>query len=294
MAANTLSSLTQFFLFAEPMLCLAGLFAIYHRRQLKAYWFLGSFLGFRAFTDIYLGILVLFSTHHMVERHLLYKIYFYSYWSTYTVAAILGFAMIYGLYNLAMAPLPGLQRLGRLMFRWAAGIALALAGAMALGPHVTGIQYAISFVSQLQQTQSVLTLCMLFFVCLAVRPMGLSHRSKIFGVSIGLGVLATNDLVASAWLSHMHILASKVTVIGDFAAVVALLIWTGYFAIPEPKRRMVMLPTTSPFLRWNQISAALNDAPGFVALGEVTMDMFAPAEVEIMHRASAKMTSISA
>jgi hypothetical protein len=52
---------------------------------------------------------------------------------------------------------------------------------------------------------------------------------------------------------------------------------------------MIVLPTTSPFLRWNQISMALGDAPGFVALGPITPDMFAPAELEVMRRASAKM-----
>ena len=85
-------------------------------------------------------------------------------------------------------------------------------------------------------------------------------------------------------------MSSVVNVIGGFAAIAALLIWTGYFAIPEPKRRMIMLPTTSPFLRWNEISAILNDSPGFVTLGEVTEDLLAPAEAEIMHRAAMKMS----
>ena len=73
------------------------------------------------------------------------------------------------------------------------------------------------------------------------------------------------------------------------AICLSLSIWTVYFILPDPKRRLIVLPTTSPFLRWNQISAALGDEPGFVALGVVTQDMFAPAEVEIMRRASAKM-----
>jgi len=65
--------------------------------------------------------------------------------------------------------------------------------------------------------------------------------------------------------------------------------WTAYFAIPEPRRRLIVLPTTSPFLRWNQISQALGDDPGFVAVGGVPPDLFAPAELEVMRRASIKM-----
>jgi hypothetical protein len=67
--------------------------------------------------------------------------------------------------------------------------------------------------------------------------------------------------------------------------------WTAYFAIPEPKRRIIVLPTTSPFLRWNQISQALGDSPGFVAVGGVPPELFAPAELEVMRRASLKMVT---
>ena len=45
----------------------------------------------------------------------------------------------------------------------------------------------VAVVSQLQRTQSILTLCLLLFVCFAIRPMGLSYSSRIFGVSLGLG-----------------------------------------------------------------------------------------------------------
>ena len=78
-------------------------------------------------------------------------------------------------------------------------------------------------------------------------------------------------------------------IVNGVSICVTLGIWTTYFAIPEPKRRMIVLPTTSPFLRWNQISLALGDEPGFVAVGNVTPEMFAPAEVEVMRRATLKM-----
>lgn len=281
-------SLIQFFMYLEPLACVCVLFVMAYRGQLSRYRFLAAFLFLRGFSHGALSLLLQFGGKH-IEKHLGYQIYFYTYWLSYAVEALLGFAIIYSLYHLAMAPLKGLQRLGTIMFRWAAGIAVALATTSALGPHVTQIKFVMRFVTQLQQTQSILTLSMLLFVCLAIRPMGLSYRSRIFGVSLGLGVLATADLVASAWLPHAKSLYSLFNVLNGISICVALGIWTAYFALPEPKRRMIILPTTAPFLRWNQISAALGDAPGFVAIGEVTPDMFAPAEVEIMQRASLKM-----
>jgi hypothetical protein len=175
------------------------------------------------------------------------------------------------------------------MFRWAGGIAVAIAFTMALGPHTTSTKFLEQAVGRLQETQSVLTLCMLLFVCLAIRPMGLSYGSKIFGVCLGLGTMAASDLAGVAWLQQFHEMYSLYNVINGVAICVTLAIWTAYFAVPEPKRRMIVLPTTSPFLRWNQISLALGDEPGFVAVGEFSPDMFAPAEVEVMRRASMKM-----
>src|SRR5260370_36998822 len=119
--------------------------------------------------------------------------------------------------------------------------------------------------------------------------MGLTYQSRIFGVSLGLGIMATVCLVDSAWLSHNKELFSLLNIITGCAACLTFFIWSAYFALPEPKRRIIVLPTTSPFLRWNQISMALGDDPGFLAVGGVPPAIFAPAEIEIMRRASAKM-----
>jgi hypothetical protein len=108
---------------------------------------------------------------------------------------------------------------------------------------------------------------------------------------LGLGFMATNDLVQSAWLAFNPNMATACSLINGVVICVILAIWTAYFALPEPKRRIIVLPTTSPFLRWNQISQALGDSPGFVAVGGVPPELFAPAELEVMRRASLKMVT---
>ncbi len=276
-------------MYLEPLACVIALGIMFWRRLLIQYRPLSLLLAVRlTFFFIAAPMFYVCRRHPELERSI-YHVYFYVYWLTYAVEAVLGFFIIFRVYSLAMAPLQGLERLGRLMFRWAGGIAIAMAVTTATGPHVSANTLMMRAVTEFQQTQSVLTLCMLLFVCLAIRPMGLSHRSKIFGVCLGLGVMATSDLVGSAWLSHMKSLYSAYNIINAVAILLGIVIWAGYFVVPEPKRRMIVLPTTSPFLRWNQISAALGDAPGYVAVGEVTPDMFAPAEVEIMRRATIKM-----
>ena len=262
------------------------------RKSLLTYKYLSAFMATRVITYAAMAPFIFHRHTFGLSDHHSYLIFFSLYWIGWGIEACLALGIIFSVYKLAMAPLKGLQGLGMMMFRWAAGISVAVALTIAFGPHVSTFDYFIRAITQLQQTQSVLTLCMLLFVCLAIHPMGLTYRSRIFGVSLGLGILAATDLVQSAWIANNPAdMYSVCSMVRAMVSVCTLLLWSGYFAFPEPKRRMIVLPTTSPFLRWNQISQVLGDEPGFVALGEVGLDMFAPAEIEVMRRASSKMNN---
>ncbi len=277
--------------YLEPILCAMVLTLLVRSKEAKSYLNLIALLSVKIISSaICLPVLYLASSsRHILEKHLAYQIYFYAYWMSYALEAILSLLVIYSIFKLAMAPLKGLQTLGILVFRWVAVISIAVAMGVALSPHLAGVKFMVAMITQLQQTSSILTLCLLLFVCFAIRPMGLSHRSRIFGVSFGLGFLATTNLVQSAWLSHSSDMRAAFSIVNGVAICLTLGIWSAYFAFPEPKRRLIVLPTTSPFLRWNQISMALGDEPGFVAVGGIPPELFAPAELEVMRRASAKM-----
>lgn len=272
--------------YLEPLLCLAATILLIRSKVAREYIYLLALLLIRSASD-----LVLLSVIHLhtISDALCYRIYFYTYWGSYAAEAILSLLVIYSIFKLSMAPLQGLQSLGMLIFRWVAVISVAVSVGVAIVPQHTGMEFLVGLVSQVQQTSSVLTLCLLLFVCFAIRPMGLSHRSRIFGVSLGLGIIAAVSLVDAAWLSHSRNMQSTINVINGLAMCATLCIWATYFALPEPKRRLIVLPTTSPFLRWNQISQALGDDPGYVAVGGIAPELFAPAEIEIMKRASAMM-----
>jgi hypothetical protein len=276
--------------YLEPVLCLLLIVALIRSGSARKYLFLTALLSVRFVSSLVCLVLLHFCGNG-IERHLAYQIYFYVYWSSYAAESVLSLLVIYSIFKLAMAPLKGLQTLGMLVFRWVAAISIAVAIGVALTPHLSGVKFMVSMVTQLQQTSSILTLCLLLFVCFAIRPMGLSYRSRIFGVSLGLGLMATVSLVDSAWLSHNSNMYSTINIINGVVMCLTLCTWSAYFAFPEPKRRLIVLPTTSPFLRWNQISMALGDEPGYVAVGGIPPELFAPAELEVMRRASAKMPS---
>ena len=288
---------TQFFnslAYFEVLFCLAVLCAITLKKQWPEYWSLGAFLATRFLSDVIL-IPLLYLKHERVNGHSTasavsaYIAYFYVYWISFALESVLALIVVYGVFRLAMAPLKGLQQLGMLVFRWAASISVVVSLGSAFAPDMTRTKYLIAAISQLQRTQSILTLCLLVFVCFAIIPMGLNYGSRIFGVSLGLGILATNDLVQSAWLTLNPGMHTARNLVNGVVICVVLATWTAYFALPEPKRRLIVLPTTSPFLRWNQISQVLGDNPGFVAVGGMPPELFAPAELEVMQRASRKM-----
>ena len=276
--------------YLEVVLCLATLGLLIAKKQWSDYSWLCFFLAVRAGSDIVLTYLHNFAVH-AIGVHAAYQYYFYVYWFSFAIESVLNLLVVYGVFKLSMAPLKGLQTLGMLVFKWAAGISIAVALGSAFRPdgNMTGLRYLMDAVSQMQRTQSILTLCLLLFVCFAIRPMGLSYASRIFGVGLGLGVMSANDLVQSAWLTFHPKMGTAYSLINGVVFCAILATWSLYFALPEPKRRIIVLPTTSPFLRWNQISQALGDDPGFVAVGGVPPEVFAPAELEVMRRASAKM-----
>lgn len=273
----------------ELAACALTLLALLYRRQFRAYLYLFLFIQVRLFSDLGMGFLMLRGVHHAANAKPFYQVYFYVYWATYALEAVLLILTVYGIYRLAMVPLPGLQRLGMLIFRWVAAISLAVSTGLALGPHITSLRFVVRLITQFQQTSSLLTLCLMLFVCFAIRPMGLSYRSRVFGVSLGLGILATTNLITSGWITLTKDMYTLPSLANSAAVFSAFAIWAAYFILPEPKRRMIVLPTTSPFLRWNQISQVLGDEPGYVAIAGVPPEMFADAEIDVMKRASRKM-----
>ena len=282
------AKMTDLLCLLETICCIAALTGLYQSKQVKQFVSFTALLAVRLLGDvILLGLMV--GSSLIIERHAAYKIYFYTYWSTYFLEAVLSVYVVLGIFQLAMAPLPGLRKLGMLVFRWAATISLTLALLIGASPHDSGKVLLMSSVMLLQQISSVLTLCLLLFVCFAIRPMGLTFRSRIFGVSFGLGLMSACNLSLAAWFPHGPRIDSIVNMITGLVGCLTLCGWAVYFGLPEPKRRIIVLPTTSPFLRWNQISEVLGDEPGFVAVAGIPPEVFAPAELEIMARASAKM-----
>jgi len=274
---------------AFALLCV-GIFVIMVRKHLLAkFLLLGCLLIAHAITASVEIVTLFFRQSFGMSRQTAYNVYFYNHWISFAVEAILQVLLIYSVFSYAMKPLQGLHQIGKIIFRWVAAVSVMVSVAIAMGPHFVGANFGVTVaiatvIAQAQQGISVLTLCLLLFVCFSTKPLGLTYRSHIFGIVLGLGIMAMTTLVQSAWSSFAvnRSLYSPIALFGVFGAFAATAVWATYFALPEPERKMILLPTTSPFFFWNSISEALGDAPGHVAIAGFRPDMLAPAEMQML------------
>lgn len=283
----------------QASLCVLTLGVIVYRRLAREYPALTALVAMYTVSVTTTVCLLFYRRALHVPIQQAYRFYLWTNWSSSILEFLLQILIIYGLFFEAMKPFPGLQRVGKLVFKWVGSVSLIVSLALASGPElfVKGLS-ATQRISQvdgrLQQGVGVLILCLLVFVSFSIRPLGLTFRSHIFGVVLGLSCIATVELSQAAWFATTgaHSVYSSIYLFGSLGGSLAIAVWLTYFALPEPKRKMILLPTTSPFFHWNRISEILGDAPGHVAVAGFTPDMLSPAEIEVLTAAISRETAL--
>jgi hypothetical protein len=286
----------EYAMFTNIGLAIAGFVIMYRKGYLKKYWALSSFLLLIAVSDALLTAMLFFRKDLGLTKELAYDLYCTTSWVASGLQYALILLMIYGVFANAMKPMKGLHRIGGVLFRWVSGVSILVVLGITTGPHLGGGAYLITISAEIQEAISILTLCLLLFVCLAIRPLGLTFRSHIFGVSLGLGIFATGSLIESVWCTSVphHNPYASLYAFGAIVSCAVLLTWGTYFAMPEPERKMVLLPTTSPYFLWNSISEALGDQPGYVAVAGFKPDMLAPTEMAMLKVSSRRAAARAA
>jgi hypothetical protein len=270
----------EYALIAHVAICAATLAVFWRRRLFQKFSFLAALIVVYAFASGMSLATLYFRTDFGMSKWTAYHWYRNSYWVSNALEHTLILCVLYQIFVRSMAPFKGLRRLGTLMFRWVCAVSVAVTMGIVLVPQQTGAGRIVAAAGQFEQGISILTICLLLFVTLSSRHLGMTYRSHIFGASLGLGIFALSNLILMAWVATygaqpLYSAASLIPVAGG---IVSLGVWGTYFMLPEPTRQLVLLPTTSPYFHWNQISEALGDNPGVVAVAGFTPDMLAPAE----------------
>jgi hypothetical protein len=137
-----------------------------------------------------------------------------------------------------------------------------VAAAALLVPGGKGDKFLLSMAAQMMRCESIFILSLLLFLMIAAGKLGLTYRSRVFGVSFGFGIMAASDLVASAAFLHFghNMMTSSVSVVTTSASLVTLGIWSGYFLQREPARRPAVFDPSSSLARWNEIATTLSQS----------------------------------
>lgn len=263
----------------EPVFDLVALMAILKAGLSRRFPAMTIYLGFRTFSE---GLLYfILKEHHFfaVSERTQTLTYIYAYWICYLIGAIVIFFALQEVFKAVMEPVPGLQRLGLVLFRWVSVVAVVVVlGLATLPSHRQGMNdiFLATVTSQIMRCVAILEICLLAYLALSVHSLGRSFRGRVFGIGLGFGLEAAGDLIMSLMYSKPGTLWSVANLLLEFASVATLLVWTAYFLLPEPaeERGPITLPATSPLLRWNEIASALGQRPPQVALGATSSAFF--------------------
>ena len=184
------------------------------------------------------------------------NMYFYFYWAVYIASAVLLFFVCIEVFRSALSAFSGLQRLGTVVFRWAA-LASVLISLSTISFDHSSLLSIPAIALRLMHSVSVLELCLLGFLCLSMNALRLSVRDMTFGIALGFGLMSSSDFILASFWSRNTSLTDPLQLVYESVILVLLVIWIVYAALPEPARQPLVMPVNSILLRWNEIASVL-------------------------------------
>jgi len=261
---------------AEPLLMVIAMIALLRSREQRRFPALFAYVGLRLGSSVVLHLLLQVRRVIPIDAATAYAWYFYTYWASYVAGAVVVFLVIQEMFQSSMDPFPGLKWLGTISFRWVACISFVAASAALLTPGGKGDRFLLAIVAQAMRCESIFILSLLLFLVIAAGKLGLSYRSRVFGISFGFGIMAASDLaVSAAFLHHgQSIVTSTISVVTTSASLVTLVVWSAYFLRPEPARQTAVLDPSSPLARWNELATTLGQSGGRIPVAVPANDFF--------------------
>jgi hypothetical protein len=193
------------------------------------------------------------------------KIFFVVHWASFLLGSVLLFLGCLDVYRQALKPLQGLMRMGTSIFRWAA-VASILVTATTFTSITAGPGMLVKIGILLMRCVGTTELCLLALLLLSMKAIGLSPRSRPFGIAMGLAVMATIDCAESSVAVLHVIITPHVQSLFEALTLITLVLWVAYAALPEPVRKHVTVRADSTIYKWDQIAQALGHKGTQVAL----------------------------
>lgn len=239
---------------------------------------MGSYLALRLISTPILALLFLGKTGHLVATRD-FEIdcglgYLFTFWADYLARAVLLYFICMEVFRSALSAMPGLQKLGSVIFRWAVIVSVLVTISSVSFSH-RGLMIFQDVALSLMRSVSVLELCLLAFLCLSMNALRLSVRDMAFGIALGFGIMTSNDFVTASLINRRATsLTTPLEFVYESVILFALGTWVAYCALPEPKRKPLVMPVNSTIYRWNEIASALGHPGTQVAVPQAANSFF--------------------
>jgi len=263
--AMSAMSVTEFSLWA-----LIG-FLFWKRKMYRRFPYMGAYLGLRVASMPMLLAALYMQAQPWGRAY--YAVYFYSYWAVYIASAVLLLLVSIEVFRSALSALPGLMKIGIVIFRWAILVSVVLTFSSISFVH-HGLSAVPDIAVGLMRSVSVLELCLLAFLCLSMNALRLSIRDLSFGIALGFGVMSANDFVFAALIPRTPSMTANLQFVYEAMILVSLAIWAAYCAFPEVVRKPLMMPANSTIYRWNEIASALGHTGTQIAVQQPANSFF--------------------
>jgi len=225
----TLMSLTEFLLSA------ALGFLFWKKGLHRRFPAMGAYLALRVATSPILSALLFGQTGGLSSSQDFARtcgqVYYFLYWADYIVSAVLLYFICLEIFRSALTSLPGLLKFGVVIFRWAVLVSVIVTASSISFAH-RGLMILPDIGIALMRSVSLLELCLLAFLCLSMNALKLSVRDLAFGLSLGFGLMSTNDFLFASLISRYASLTAPLQFGYEAVILFSLSTWVGYCALP--------------------------------------------------------------
>jgi len=167
-----------------------------------------------------------------------YWIYFYLYWASAALSAVLGFMVIHEVFLDVFRPYHTLRDLGSVLFKWTGLVMLLVAGVVSISSTDGDLLPWVHAILVAQRCVRLVQCGLVFFLLAFAGYLGVSRRQKSFGIALGFGLFALCELaVVASWVGN-HLEPQTMNLVNKVAYNAALLVWFGYVLAESPVRQL--------------------------------------------------------
>jgi len=211
---------------------------------------MGAYLALRVASTPLLLLLLYGQAKHWLNGHCS-TVYFFVYWAIYIACTVLFYFICMEVFRSTLSEISGLQRLGTIVFRWAALVSV-IVGSSTISFSHRGILFLPDITNRLIRLASVFELCLLAFLFLSMNALRLSVRDMAYGIALGFGLMSSSDFLLASFWSRKTLITDPVQFICESMILVALGMWVAYCAQAKPynKPGLAQAASTSLAITW--------------------------------------------